>query len=208
MTWKAKDSGARNTTYGVYTGISYYNASTTIKPKSGAPGTSYEDESRSFEDGTEYIEGDAIEEKTRVELEYEENQYHEKDYDSNTEQGGALVELEYENKPYEENYEGDDDLQSNERNQFNNESAAEQESSILNYQNTNRSGDGEDENFNQQLQGYSQGRSFDNVYGQIDDYDRSKSGNESFLVGGINCIRCGALDCADFMGAMKMGGED
>ncbi|APA14572.1 hypothetical protein sscle_13g093420 [Sclerotinia sclerotiorum 1980 UF-70] len=60
MTWKAKDSGARNTTYGVYTGISYYNASTTIKPKSGAPGTSYEDESRSFEDGTEYIEGDAI----------------------------------------------------------------------------------------------------------------------------------------------------
>lgn len=63
-----------------------------------------------------YDNSEEQEEKTRVELEYEENQYHEKDYDSNTEQGGALVELEYENKPYEENYEGDDGLQSNEVN--------------------------------------------------------------------------------------------
>ncbi|CAD6446754.1 660d8779-a622-4dc7-91d5-182039511358 [Sclerotinia trifoliorum] len=59
MIWKAKDSGAKNTTYGMYTGVSYYNASTTIKPKSGTSGTSYKDESRTFEDGTENIEGNA-----------------------------------------------------------------------------------------------------------------------------------------------------
>ncbi|KAF7854185.1 hypothetical protein EAF04_010482 [Stromatinia cepivora] len=166
MTWKAKDSGAKNTTYGVYTGVSYYNASTTIKPKSGASGTSYKDENRSFEDDAEGIGGDATveehvypvdneqadayeaygnetadgteqtydgqgsyeenqgydnseeqEEETRVEPGYEENQSYEEGDDNDVEgAGGDLVESEYENKTYEENYEGDDGRQSNEVN--------------------------------------------------------------------------------------------
>ncbi|APA14571.1 hypothetical protein sscle_13g093410 [Sclerotinia sclerotiorum 1980 UF-70] len=108
------------------------------------------------------------------------NSYEERQYDQSEVKNLSLEDSRPTYQEDTDSYPGDYNQQSSDsniyqRNQFNNESAAEQESSILNYQNTNRSGDGEDENFNQQLQGYSQGRSFDNVYGQIDDYDRSKS---------------------------------
>ncbi|ESZ97055.1 hypothetical protein SBOR_2546 [Sclerotinia borealis F-4128] len=136
MTWIAKDSGARNVTYGVYTGVSYYGASTNVKAKSGASETTYRDENRSFEDDAEGIEGDDTgEEQTyREENEqagsydsygnetaydadqsydgqgsFEENQ----DYNTGAEQEEETrVEPEYqENMPYEEGYEGDDGRQ-------------------------------------------------------------------------------------------------
>lgn len=139
ITWVAKDSGAKNITYGVYKGVSYYGASTSVKPKSGASGTAYKDENRSFEDDAEGIEGGAGDEERKYQEDNEQadfsrpnreeaiynadysydgqGSYEEEQAFSNDaeKQDENQAEPEYEkNKPYEEAYDGEEGHQSNE----------------------------------------------------------------------------------------------
>ncbi|KAI9645061.1 hypothetical protein NHQ30_007100 [Ciborinia camelliae] len=144
MTWVAKDSGAKNITYGVYKGVSYYGASTSVKPKSGASETTYKDENRSFENDADGIEGDSIEGNTIGEEQtyqeeneqsgsYEsggnENVYDSEQpydgqvsfqenqgYDNGSEQEDRVVPEYEENKSYEQVYEGEEGPQSNDGN--------------------------------------------------------------------------------------------
>ncbi|RAL65256.1 hypothetical protein DID88_001362 [Monilinia fructigena] len=139
ITWVAKDSGAKNITYGVYKGVSYYGASTSVKPKSGASGTAYKDENRSLEDDSEGTNGGAVyEERTyqedneqadftssypeettyNAEYSYDGQGSYEEDqaYNNGTEKEDEnQAEPEYEeNKPCEESYDGEEGHQSNE----------------------------------------------------------------------------------------------
>lgn len=132
MTWVAKDSGAKNITYGVYKGVSYYNASTSVKPKSGASGTTYKEEGRSFEDnaeGEEHIypvedkqedSSEPYEEETNYNVEQsydgQETYTDDQDYDNGAEQNNEnSVEPETrESRSYEEGYEGGESRKFNE----------------------------------------------------------------------------------------------
>ncbi|KAB8291307.1 hypothetical protein EYC80_009993 [Monilinia laxa] len=139
ITWVAKDSGAKNITYGVYKGVSYYGASTSVKPKSGTSGTAYKDEKRSLENDSEGTEGGTVyEERTYQENNeqadfssayreettynseysyygqgsYKEGQAYNNDAEKEDEH---QAEPEYEeNKPYEEFHDGEESHQSNE----------------------------------------------------------------------------------------------